>query len=235
MLFCITGCRLDLAVNNLVLHPCAFGTVLFSLGAVVFTVAVNKKMRNYWKIIPLAQALWKFDDLSFVFPMIEGCILRKSQAKRLLLFSHFVHWQIGDELPQSCNEIALLKICEVQFWLLQISKILCGKIILTLFIKHLHSAKPSAMSPSYLKWCFFLDDCTRNSREEENSELKFLLGAYGKNVSLQEFHLIQTWIFPDSVGQAPVVAWLSGTGRREMFSSHSVFFIKKKSCRGVSP
>lgn len=185
----ITGSRLDLALNKLLLHPCTFATVLFPLGAVVFTVAVNSMSRNYWKIIPLAQALWKCEDLSFVSPMIEGCILRKSQAKWLLLFSHFVHWQTGDELPQSCSEIALLKICEVQFWLLQISKILCGKVILTLFVKHLHSAEPSAMLPSYLKWCFFLDDCTSHSREEENSELKFLLGAYGKNISLQEFHL----------------------------------------------
>lgn len=57
MLCSITGASLDLAVNNLVLHPSVFVTVLFSLGAVVFTVAENTKIRNYSKIIPLAQAL----------------------------------------------------------------------------------------------------------------------------------------------------------------------------------
>lgn len=76
---------------------------------------------------------------------------------------------MGDELPHNCAEIALLKICEVQFWLLQISKILCGKIILTVFIKHLQTEEPSAMLLSYL--VFFLNDYTVNNSKEGNSEL----------------------------------------------------------------
>lgn len=79
-----------------------------------------------------------------------------------------------------------------------------------------------------MKYCFFLDGCTSNSREEKKSELKLLLGPYGKNISLQKFHLIQAWIFCDSVVQVPAVASVLGTGRREMFSSHSITSILTK-------